>query len=412
DVATQARFNVGGVLLDRPFKVRRLCHFGLNAYRMSDALHFYNDLLGFRIVDIQDPARGGGTVPEEWKAFGDLNGYFFRYAHDHHAFVLYNHRLRGALDTKGRFRPEVTINQITWQVQSLAETVAGHDWFVARGEDVVRNGRDMPGSNWHTYVLDPDGHTNELYYGIEQVGWEGYSKPRSLYHRGFQAPPELPQIAEIEEIQQELAKGTDLHAGYHQHDDLPATFDVDGILLPRPFKVVRIGPVSLFVANVAAATAFYRDRLGFTVTAEIDWHGYPCTFLRANTEHHALALLPVQIRPMLGLNPQTTCAAFGMQVANYRQLREAVQFLTDRGCRLLDSVPPDLYPGIDYAAHVLDPDGHCIQLYYYMQQVPGNGHAPAPLDRSANGANPATWPETVEAHPDTFAGEPFLGPWG
>ena len=47
------------------------------------------------------------------------------------------------------------------------------------------SGRDMPGSNWHTYLLDPDGHSNELYYGIEQIGWDGYSKPQSMYDRGF-----------------------------------------------------------------------------------------------------------------------------------------------------------------------------------------------------------------------------------
>lgn len=410
----QTKHDVGGVLLDRPFKIRRLGHFGFNVAdaNMDACRRFYTELLGFRISDEIDFA---ARLPEGQR--GGLQhptGYFTRHNTDHHTFVLFNRDIMDRMAQLGQRRvvPGVTINQITWQVGSLAEVGNGARWFKDQGVPIVRTGRDMPGSNWHTYVLDPDGHTNELYYGIEQVGWEGYSKPRSLYHRGFQQPPELPQIAEIAEIQQELAKGTDLHAGYHQHDDPAATYDVDGILLPRPFKVVRIGPVSLFVANVAEATAFYRDRLGFSVTTEVDWHGYPCTFLRANTEHHALALLPVQLRPELGLTAHTTCAAFGMQVANYRQLRAAVQFLTERGCRLLDSVPPDLYPGIDYAAHVLDSDGHCIQLYYYMQQVPGDGHAPAPLDRAAASADPKTWPETVEAHADTFAGEPFLGPWG
>ena len=37
----------------------------------------------------------------------------------------------------------------------------------------------MPGSNWHAYLYDPDGQSNELYYGIEQIGWNGHSKPRS-----------------------------------------------------------------------------------------------------------------------------------------------------------------------------------------------------------------------------------------
>jgi hypothetical protein len=130
------------------------------------------------------------------------------------------------------------------------------------------------------------------------------------------------------------------------------------------------------------------------------------------TQHHALALFPVELRARLGLSAHTTCAAFGVQLANYRQLREAVRFLTEHGCRFVDSVPPDLYPGIDYAAHVLDPDGHCIQLYYTMEQVGWDG-LPRPRDqRRLTSVDPATWPETVSALPDTFAGEPFLGPWG
>ena len=48
-IETEAKYSVGGVLFDQPFKIRRLGHFGINAYRMSDALRFYNDLLGFRI---------------------------------------------------------------------------------------------------------------------------------------------------------------------------------------------------------------------------------------------------------------------------------------------------------------------------------------------------------------------------
>ena len=32
-------------------------------------------------------------------------------------------------------------------------------------------------------------------------------------------------------------------------------------------------------------------------------------------------------------------------------------------------LPPELHPGIDYAAHVLDPDGHVLQLYHEMEQI-------------------------------------------
>ncbi len=52
--ATSKRYNVGGVMLDRPFKIRRLGHFGFNAHNMEECLHFYRDLLGFKLSDVLD----------------------------------------------------------------------------------------------------------------------------------------------------------------------------------------------------------------------------------------------------------------------------------------------------------------------------------------------------------------------
>src|SRR5579875_1685383 len=107
-IDTETKYSVGGVLFDQPFKIRRLGHFGINAYRMSEALHVYNDLLGFLIPDNR------GMTPEKapsaFKEFCDLHGYFFRYAGDHLAFVLYNHRLRKAPDRTGFHKDDVTIN--------------------------------------------------------------------------------------------------------------------------------------------------------------------------------------------------------------------------------------------------------------------------------------------------------------
>ncbi len=46
------KFDVGGVLLDRPFAIRRLGHFGFNAFDLPAALRFYGDWLGLpKIVD-------------------------------------------------------------------------------------------------------------------------------------------------------------------------------------------------------------------------------------------------------------------------------------------------------------------------------------------------------------------------
>ena len=102
--------------------------------------------------------------------------------------------------------------------------------------------------------------------------------------------------------------------------------------------------------------------------------------------------------------------SFGLQVANYRQLKDAVGFLRDQGVHVeTDIVPPELHPGIDYAAYAFDPDGHCMELYYYMEQVGWDGAVrPASTRRQVD---PHNWPEALEPLSDTFMGEPFMGPW-
>ena len=401
------KFNVGGVMLDRPFKIRRLGHFGFNLTNMEEGRRFYVDLLGFKISDIMDYSRRAQS-PEQVAGLGDPHGYFTRYGTDHHSMVLFPKRVRDAL---GRAEaPGVTINQVTWQVGSMREVSAAIQWFNQHGIKQQRSGRDMPGSNWHTYLLDPDGQSNELYYGIEQIGWDGYSKPKSMYDRAFDKPPPLPQISEFEEVERTRAAGIDLNSGYRHVDDLPATFDVDGILLPRPFKIVRLGPVYLFADDTAVAEKFYRERLGFMLTEEVSWQGHRCLFLRCNTEHHSLALFPTAARSSLGLSGHSKCAALSLQVANYRQLKDAVQFLRDHDVKVTDAIPSDLHPGIDFAAHAMDPDGHLIQLYCAMEQIGWDGK---PRPKELRQPRPmSAWPETLDANSDAYTGEPFLGPWG
>jgi catechol 2,3-dioxygenase-like lactoylglutathione lyase family enzyme len=93
-----AMYDVGGVLLERPFKIRRLGHFGLNATRMEDCVRFYTEELGFRISDKRDFG-AHAEHPEDLAGLGDPNGYFMRHGTDHHSFVLFNKRVREALAT-------------------------------------------------------------------------------------------------------------------------------------------------------------------------------------------------------------------------------------------------------------------------------------------------------------------------
>ena len=123
--------------------------------------------------------------------------------------------------------------------------------------------------------------------------------------------------------------------------------------------------------------------LGFTKTEEVRYRGQRCVFLRNGTEHHSLKLVPKALREGLGLSADSNCMSVGMEVGSYRQLRDAASYMKNRGVRFIDTVPPELSLGIDYSAHILDPEGHALQLYCYMEQIGWDGKPrPASLRRT------------------------------
>ena len=400
------RYDVGGVLLPRPFKLRRLGHFGFNVLRTAEGVEFYTKLLGFKPSDVIDFSKAP-WVPKDRPDLGDPRGYFMRYGTDHHAFVLFNKKVMDFRPDR-KFDSEVTVNQITWQCGSLKEVMDAHTYFQEHDIPIQRVGRDMPGSNWHVYVYDPDGHTTEIYYGIEQIGWNQVSRPVDMYYRGFREKPSLPQASESAEVAEALDKGIDIFSGHRFRETFPETYDVEGVLLPRPFKITKIGPVGLFVADVERAEDFYTRHLGFTMSEETTYRGARCVFLRCGAEHHSVGLFPKELRRALGLSEHTTCMSFGVEVGSYSQLRLGVEFLKSHGAKFVE-IPPELYPGIDYSAFVLDPDGHAIQLYYYMEQVGWDGRVrPASQRRTTSKA----WPETLDQLSDTYVDQVFQGPLG
>jgi catechol-2,3-dioxygenase len=390
------KYNVGGVALDRPFKILRLGHFGFNAADLEASRRFYFDLLGFFITE---PAGAG---------------YFGRHAGDHHSFALFEkkkfNQRQYAGDNAKHFREENDINQITWQVQSVAEMAGATKYFHDIGVEVMREGRaGGGGSQFHLYVWAPDEQIFELYYGIEQISWNGYARPVAMRHGTAVAPSEA-QLPDYRLITDDIDKGIPVLDGARYVSAMPLKYNVDGVLLPQPFKITRVGPVKLFVDDYEKLTRWHTAVMGFTLTEEVRWQGERCAFLRCNNEHHSLGIFPKSWRKKLGLSETTSNLSFGLQLANYRQLQDAVQFLRGHGVRVeTDIIPPELHPGIDYAAYAFDPDGHCLELYYSMEQVGWDGKPrPQELRRKVD---PNNWPDILEPLTDTYTGEPFIGPW-
>ena len=135
-------------------------------------LDFYVDGLGLIISD--QSGKMPSRLPAEEQASLSPNEkllHFTRFGSDHHQLVLISQKV---WDWVGQANGSAgaSINQITWQVGSLAEVVNGDAWISEQGQHLLRAGRDMPGSNWHTYLFDPEGHIERalLRHGADRLG--------------------------------------------------------------------------------------------------------------------------------------------------------------------------------------------------------------------------------------------------
>src|SRR5258707_4259515 len=129
---TNGKFDVGGVLLAQPFKIRRLGHFGLNVPDPAPCLEFYWEGLGVRISDPLDVAEHH-PKRDELKALGDTNMYFLRHGTDHHSFVLCNGTIYNAAGRGGDDPADATVNQMTLHDSRLAEISGAIDSVGSNG---------------------------------------------------------------------------------------------------------------------------------------------------------------------------------------------------------------------------------------------------------------------------------------
>jgi catechol 2,3-dioxygenase-like lactoylglutathione lyase family enzyme len=385
---TQQQYNVGGVMFAQPFKAVRLGHLALWTRNTPAGEKQLLDTFGLYQTD---RLVGKG---------GELLGCFTTCNTDHHAMVVVNPETADP-ERRAYYEAGGTLNQLSFQVNSLREINEAHRFFIQHGCKIQRIGRDEPGSNSAVYAYDPDGHRVELFYGMEQIGWQGKAKPAAMYSHAPYTEFNLPRQPEVQEVWQARDKGIDLLSGQGGISGLPFKYDVGGIQLQRPFKVSAMGPVRLFCSDFAASERFYKDIIGLTPSDEITYEGHRCVFLRAGSEHHSVALMPLALRAKLGFSDQSFLMSFGMRVQTYQQLRDARQFLLDAGLKQVE-LPAQLNPGIGHVLHFMFDDIHCVQLYFEMAHFASDSTA----------APQGGWPETLQGSASTYATQLRLGPLG
>jgi catechol 2,3-dioxygenase-like lactoylglutathione lyase family enzyme len=146
-----------------PIRIRKIGHVGLYCRDLERMKEFYTRVLGFHVSDTNDK----GHV-------------FLRFGPDHHSFVLAH------LPAEQREKPAgpTHIQQISMEVEDLATLKRIRAHLIAKGANVLGPIKhEGPGGNYTFDFEDPEGNRLQFFSDMDQIGWDGKSRPREQWRR-------------------------------------------------------------------------------------------------------------------------------------------------------------------------------------------------------------------------------------
>ena len=140
-----------------PFAITKIGHIVLNCSDLERSVKFYTQVLGFKISDIyEDGMVPGGMV-------------FLRFNTDHHGVALV-----GALEGHSE---HIELHHMAFAVTTLDEVFRAREHLEKNGVELKFHGRRRAGMQIAVEFPDPDGHMLEIYWGLDQVGSDGITRP-------------------------------------------------------------------------------------------------------------------------------------------------------------------------------------------------------------------------------------------
>jgi catechol 2,3-dioxygenase len=145
-----------------PIKVKKLGHVVFAVSDIERTTKFWTEIMGFQVSDRNEH----GMV-------------FLRHGADHHTIALCPAKEKAPLPKKG----QVGFDHCALEVGSVSDLFKIREFLRSRGVTIIYEGRRGPGCNPGVEFLDPDGYMIELYACMDQVGWDGKSRPADQWHR-------------------------------------------------------------------------------------------------------------------------------------------------------------------------------------------------------------------------------------
>ena len=144
------------------FHICKLGHLVLRVADLEKSTAFYTGILGLRVSDV---------YPEEMMPGGMV---FLRCNTDHHCLALV-----GAADEEAQNKE---LHHFAFEVPTLSEVIRARDRLRAHGVKIDFEGRRRAGCQIAVEFRDPDNHSVEIYWGVDQVGSDGRVRPSSEWH--------------------------------------------------------------------------------------------------------------------------------------------------------------------------------------------------------------------------------------
>jgi len=146
-----------------PIQIRKFGHIGLYCRDLPKMVDFYTRILGLRVSDVNEK---GLT--------------FLRFGPDHHSLVL----AKMPEENRGNGASASTLHHLALEVADIDELKRIRKYLLAQGVKVLGKVKhEGPGMNYVVDFEDPEGNRVQFFSGMDQIGWDGRSRPKEQWNR-------------------------------------------------------------------------------------------------------------------------------------------------------------------------------------------------------------------------------------
>ena len=142
---------------DMPFRIGNMGHAVLVVRDIDVSVRFYTQVLGFKVSDVYPESMVPGRMV------------FMRFNQDHHGLGLVGQ----AKEASGNRE----LHHLAFEVPTLDDVFRARDHLEKNGVPIDFHGRRRAGCQVSVEFRDPDGHSLELFWGLDKVDWYGEARP-------------------------------------------------------------------------------------------------------------------------------------------------------------------------------------------------------------------------------------------